>query len=91
MTSQTKTDEIFLDQKNEQQIIVNKYYDIQTNLFPGPEEYTSWETRIKYVGLLNPENQLQMNPMKLDGIDIWPTPTTTKEVKSFLVFGNFDK
>src|SRR5271168_1102179 len=60
-------------------------------IFPEPEEYTSWVTRTKYIGLLNPENQLQANQTKLDGIEEWPTPTTTKEVKSFLGFGNFDK
>src|ERR1700678_2191425 len=48
-------------------------------------------TGTKYIGLLNPENQLQTDLMKLNGIDIWPTPTTTKEVKSFLGFGNIDK
>src|SRR6202522_4520064 len=48
-------------------------------------------TGTKYIGLLNPENQLQTDLMKLNGIDIWPTPTTTKEVKSFLGFGSFEK
>ena len=48
-------------------------------------------TRTEYEGLLNPDNQLQTNPMKLDGIDIWPTPAMTTEVKSFLGLGNIDK
>jgi hypothetical protein len=30
-----------------------------------------------------------MEPVKLDGNAKWPTPTTVKEVKSFLGFGNF--
>src|SRR5271168_5596616 len=71
MTSQTKTDELFQDQKNEQQNIVNRDYDIQmkeqdtkntqcvlrrsghNDLFPEPEEYTSWVARTKHGGLLN--------------------------------------
>src|SRR6202522_1315160 len=61
------------------------------DLFTEPEGYTSWVTRTKYEGLLNPENQLQTNLMKLYGIDIWPTPAMTTEVKSFLRFGNVDK
>ena len=32
-----------------------------------------------------------MEPMKLNGIAEWPTPTTTNEVKFFLGFRNFDK
>src|SRR6202522_2586492 len=108
-TSQTNTDEIFLNQKNEQQNTNNRDNDIQkkeqgientqcvlrrsrdNNLFTEPEEYTSWVTRTEYEGLPNPENQLQANPMKLYGIDEWPTSAMTTEVKSFLGFGNIDK
>src|SRR5271155_4397018 len=108
-TSQAKTDEIFRDQKNEHQTIVNMGYDIQTkeqdteytrcvqrrsrdnDLFTEPEGSTSWATRAEYKGLFNPENQLQKKLMKLYGIDIWPTPAMTTEVKSLLRFGNIDK
>ena len=41
--------------------------------------------------MLNPENQPQTESMKDVGIDEWPTPTTTEEVKSFLGFGSFDE
>ena len=43
------------------------------------------------MGMLNPENQLQTSLMKLNCIDIWPTPTMMNAVKSYLGFGNFDK
>src|SRR5271168_4028728 len=98
-TSQAETNELFPDQKekNEQQNIVNRDYDIQTkepdtehtqcvqrrsrdnNLFAEQEGCTPWVARTEYEGLLYSENQLQTNPMKLYGIDIWPTPTTTEE------------
>jgi hypothetical protein len=109
MISQAMIEEIFQDKQNEQRIIVNKDYDIQTkeqdtentqcvlrqsrdnNLFPRPDECTPWVTRTEYKGLLNPENQLQTNPMKPYDIDIWPTPAMTTEAKSFLGFGNVDK
>src|ERR1700678_141850 len=103
---QTDTDETVLKQKNEQQNIINEDNAIQTkeedtedtrsvrprdnDLFAESEGYTSWETGTKYEGLPSPENQLQMHPMKLDGIDEWPTPTMTKRVESFLGFKNFD-
>ena len=98
-TSQAETNELFPDpkQKNEQQNIVDRDYDIQTkeqdtehtqcvqrrsrdnNLFAEQEGCTPWVARTEYEGLLYSENQLQTNPMKLYGIDIWPTPTTTEE------------
>src|ERR1700678_2937352 len=60
------------------------------NLFTEPEEYTPWVAKTEHEGLLNVENQPQTNPMKLDGIAKWPTPTTTKKVESFLGSENFD-
>ena len=35
------------------------------------------------------EGKISMDPVKLKGIKDWPTPTTVKEVRSFLGFGNF--
>jgi hypothetical protein len=32
-----------------------------------------------------------MDPVKVEGIRKWPTPTMVKEVQSFLGFGNFYK
>src|ERR1700678_741070 len=80
MMSQAKTNEIFLNQKNE----------YLTNNSWTKEEYTPWVAKTEHEGLLNFENQPQTNPTKLDGIAEWPTPTTAKEVESFLGFENFD-
>jgi hypothetical protein len=33
--------------------------------------------------------QLTMDPVKLDGITSWPTPTKVRDVRSFLGFTNF--
>src|SRR5271156_1526994 len=35
------------------------------------------------------EGKLSMDPVKLNGIQDWPIPTTVKQVRSFLGFGNF--
>ena len=35
------------------------------------------------------ENRISMDAGKLKGIRDWPTPTTVKEVRGFLGFGNF--
>src|ERR1700678_4398129 len=98
MTSQTRMNEIFLNQKSDYQINETKEEQDTENtqrsrdndLFTEPEDCTSWMTGTKNIGLLNPENQLQTGLMKLNGIDEWPTPTMTKKVKSFLGFENFN-
>src|SRR6202522_3165908 len=98
-TSQIKMNEIFQNQKSDYQTVETKEEQDTENtrrsrdndLFTEPEDCTSWVTGTKYIGLLNPENQLQTGPMKLNSIVEWPTPMTTTEVKSFLGFGNVDK
>src|SRR6202522_2156030 len=100
MIPQTKMDEIFQNQKSEYQTIETKgEQDTEDtrrtrddDLFTKPEECTPWVARTEHGGLLNSGNQPQIEPMKPNGIAEWPTPTTTtKEVKSFLGFRNFDK
>ena len=59
------------------------------DLYLKPKKCTFWATEVGYLGLLISENQLRMDPVKLDGIAKWPTPTTVKDVRSFLGFGNF--
>src|SRR6202023_3302121 len=44
---------------------------------------------VEYLGMLIKENQIMMEPKKLGSIRDWPTPTTVKQVRSFLGFGNF--
>src|SRR5271168_9086 len=98
---QTKMEEIFLNQKNKCRIDIDDNSETEkqnteytrcvqqrsrdNDLFTEPERYTSWATRTKYEGMLNPENQPQTEPMKDNGTDIWPTPTTTTAG-----FRNFD-
>jgi hypothetical protein len=44
---------------------------------------------VEYLGMIIRENEIAMDPTKLAGIADWPTPTTVKQVRSFLGFGNF--
>ena len=41
------------------------------------------------LGLIIKEGQLSVDPVKLKGISEWPVPTTVKQVRAFLGFGNF--
>ena len=35
------------------------------------------------------ENTIRMDPISLAGIRDWPSPTTVKQTRSFLGFGNY--
>ena len=44
---------------------------------------------VEYLGMIVKPGQLAMDPVKLNGIAAWPTPTKVKDVRSFLSFANF--
>ena len=46
-------------------------------------------SEVEYLGMIVKPGQLAMDPVKLDRIASWPTPTKTKNVWSFLGFANF--
>src|ERR1700678_458925 len=97
-TSQITMNETFQSQKSnyqtietkEEQDIKNTRRSRDSDLFTEQEGCTPWVVKTEHEGILYFENQPQTNPTKLDGIAEWPTPTTAKEVESFLGFGNFD-
>jgi hypothetical protein len=45
--------------------------------------------KVEFLGLVVTPNSLAMDRTKLKGIHDWPIPTTLKQVRSFLGFGNF--
>ena len=47
------------------------------------------KTTIEYLGIIISENHISMDPVKIAGVQEWPTPTNKKEVQSFLGFTNF--
>ena len=59
------------------------------DLFLKPEKCV-WESpRVDYLGLILEKGVTRMDPAKIAGITDWPTPTTVKQVRSFLGFCNF--
>ena len=46
-------------------------------------------TEVDFLGMVITKNTIKMDPIKLAGIRDWPTPTTVKQVRSFLGFGNY--
>ena len=44
---------------------------------------------VEYLGLILSHGTVAMDPVKLAGVQDWPTPCNVTEVKSFLGFLNF--
>jgi hypothetical protein len=47
------------------------------------------KTKVEYLGVIISHNSVEMDPVKIAGVTEWPTPTSKKEVQSFLGFTNF--
>ena len=49
-----------------------------------------WEApHVNYLGLILEKGVTHMDPTKIEGIEFWPTPTSVKQVPSFMGFCNF--
>ena len=48
-------------------------------------------SEVEYLGMIVKPGQLAMDPVKLNSIAQWPTPSKMKDVRSFLDFANFDQ
>jgi len=59
------------------------------DLFVNLDKCTFEAKEVDYLGMIISENQIKLDLAKLEGIRNWPTPTTVKQVRSFLGFGNF--
>jgi hypothetical protein len=59
------------------------------DLFLKPEKCQFHQKEVKYLGVIIGHGEVKMDPVKVEGITAWPTPTSVKEVRSFLGFCNF--
>jgi Reverse transcriptase (RNA-dependent DNA polymerase) len=59
------------------------------DLFLKAKKCEFCQTRIEYLGMIIEEGKISMDTVKLGGIRDWPVPTTLKQTRSFLGFGNF--
>jgi hypothetical protein len=57
------------------------YFKMEKCVFHAPS--------IDYLGVILEKGVTCMDPVKISGIKDWPTPTTVKDVRSFLGFCNF--
>ena len=59
------------------------------DLFLKPLKCKFNQTKVDYLGMVIEEGKISIDAGKLKGIQDWPTPTTVKQVRAFLGFGNF--
>ncbi len=59
------------------------------DLYLKPEKCKFAQQEVEFLRMIVTENTIKMDPIKLAGIRDWPTPTTVKQVRSFLGFGNY--
>jgi len=69
--------------------ILTKLQD--NNLFLKPEKCHFHKEEVEYLGVIVGKGQVKMDPVKVQGITDWPTPTNLYETRSFLGFGNYYK
>src|SRR5215471_624436 len=58
-------------------------------LYLKPEKCEFDQSQIEYLGVIVGNGQVQMDPIKIQGISEWPTPECKRDVQSFLGFCNF--
>ena len=61
---------------------------VELDLHLKLEKYTFATSKVEYLGMIVKPGQLAMDPIKLNGIAQWPTPSKAKDVRSFLGFAN---
>ena len=62
---------------------------IKLDLHLKLEKCTFTTTMVEYLGMIVKPGQLAIDPVKLNSIAQWPTPSKVKDVRSFLGFANF--
>ena len=59
------------------------------DLFLKPTKCEFGKTKVEYLRMIIEHGKISMHPVKLAGIQDWHVPTTVKETRKFLRFGNF--
>ena len=82
---------IFAETKEElrakTEAVLQKLQD--NNLFYKPEKCHFEMQQVSYLGFIIQPGHVKMDPVKVDGIARWPTPSKPKDVQQFLGFANF--
>ncbi|KAF7762626.1 hypothetical protein Agabi119p4_9219 [Agaricus bisporus var. burnettii] len=61
----------------------------QNHLYLKTEKCEFETQRLEYLGVIITPDSIEMDPIKLKGIEDWPVPKTVKNVRQFIGFCNF--
>jgi len=64
---------------------------MDNNLYLKPEKCHFSQKEVDYLGVIIGKGEIKMDPVKVQGIIDWPTPTNIHEICLFLGFGNYYK
>ena len=82
---------IYTETLEEHRRVVSRVLQIlkENKLYLKPEKCIFEARKIEFLGLILSEKQVEMDPVKIEGVAKWPTPRNVKDVQSFLGFVNF--
>jgi transposase InsO family protein len=63
----------------------------QHDLLVDPEKCDWHQEEVEFLGCLVGKNGVRMSPKKIEVVKNWPTPTSVKDIQSFLGFVNFNR
>ena len=80
---------IFTKTLDEHQKVIQQVIELlqQHNLSLKLEKCEFKKSSVEYLRVVISHNSVKMDPAKVAGVSEWPTPTTKKEVQSFLGYG----
>lgn len=82
---------IFTETIEEHRTLVHKVLTqlARHDLYLQPEKCKFEQSSIEYLGLIISEGEVQMDPVKVEAVKDWPTPTSLHNLQGFLGFANF--
>jgi hypothetical protein len=60
-------------------------------LLVDPEKCDWHQEEVEFLGCLVRKNGVRISPKKIEVVKNWPTPTSVKDIQSFLRFVNFNQ
>lgn len=82
---------IFTDDLTTHRLVTRQVLSVlqKHNLFLKPEKCQFEASEIEFLVVVISQNQLKMDPKKIEALVDWPTPQCKKDVQQFLGFVNF--
>ncbi|CEL63537.1 hypothetical protein RSOLAG1IB_10838 [Rhizoctonia solani AG-1 IB] len=75
------------DHENHVKEVLRRLQDMQ--LFCKGSKCEFHKTTVEYLGIIVSDKGFSLDKLKIQAVQEWPTPTTVKQVQSFLGFANF--